>query len=260
MRDLEETTPRRLKILSVWVDAVSRSEAVEQVQSMLRHGKRAQTILACNPEKNFSVTADPVLHRVFRSADLLLPDGIGMVAAAWLLHGVRLERVPGSEFIFDICRLAGAEGHRVFIYGSREGVNQVACRKLEERFPGLLIAGRSHGYVSHKDMDALIDAINAAKAAILFVALGSPRQELWMAQYAERLTTVKVCQGIGGTLDTIAGTVRRAPAFWRRHNLEWLYRLLKEPSRIKRQKVLPLFAFRVIKEWAIGKCKTSRTP
>jgi len=94
----------------------------------------------------------------------------------------------------------------------------------------------------------LIEQINASGAQVLFLALGSPRQENWFATYASQLQTVRVCQGIGGTLDTIAGTVKRAPEFWCNMNLEWFYRLISEPKRIARQKVLPIFAYQVIRQ------------
>jgi N-acetylglucosaminyldiphosphoundecaprenol N-acetyl-beta-D-mannosaminyltransferase len=203
-------------------------------------------VFASNPEKNFSVPADPILYKVYRDADLLLPDGIGMVLAARLLYGLRLERVPGAEFLFDLCGLAAQTGQGVFVYGAKEHVNDEACRRLASRFPGLSIAGRSNGYVAPAEMDALVERINASGAEILLVALGSPKQEQWCAAHAKKLGRVKVIQGIGGTLDTIAGTVKRAPAAWCRLNLEWLYRLLKEPTRIQRQKVLPLFAWEVV--------------
>jgi len=117
---------------------------------------------------------------------------------------------------------------------------------LKERHGGLNIVGRSHGYVSEQDMAALVEKINASGAEILFLALGSPKQEKWLAAHKDALNTVKVCQGIGGTLDTIAGKVKRAPKIWCRCSAEWLYRLLSEPSRIKRQKVLPVFAMMVV--------------
>ena len=113
---------------------------------------------------------------------------------------------------------------------------------LAERFPGLKIAGRANGYVKDEEMPGLIEKINESGAAVLFVALGSPKQEKWFAKYKDKLPHVRVVQGIGGTLDTIGGTVKRAPEFWCRHNLEWLYRLLSEPKRIARQRVLPVFA------------------
>jgi N-acetylglucosaminyldiphosphoundecaprenol N-acetyl-beta-D-mannosaminyltransferase len=248
----------RLSVLDIWVDAVGRDDSVETVREFLRNGNRPYSIFASNPEKNFTVPKDPELYDCYRQADLLLPDGIGMVKAAQVLYGAELARVPGSEFLFEICRVAREEGRGVFVYGAKEEVNARSCEVLAERFPGLKIAGRANGYVSEEQMDGLIAAINASRAEVLFVALGSPRQEKWFARNKERLAHVKVVQGIGGTLDTIGGTVKRAPEFWCRHNLEWLYRLLSEPKRIARQRVLPIFTWLVLVEWVKQKLGISR--
>jgi N-acetylglucosaminyldiphosphoundecaprenol N-acetyl-beta-D-mannosaminyltransferase len=240
--------PPRLKILDVWVDPLTKEACLERVSGYLQEGRGLHTIFAVNPEKNFSVPKDPVLHEAFRSADLLIPDGIGMVLAARVLHGTRLSRIPGVEFMQDICALAAKGGHKVFVYGAKEEVNKEAVDILQDRHPGLDVAGRFHGYVKEQDMAALVEKINASGAEILFLALGSPKQEKWLAAHKDSLENVKVCQGIGGTLDTIAGHVRRAPEVWRRCSLEWLYRLMAEPKRIKRQKVLPVFAVMVVLE------------
>jgi N-acetylglucosaminyldiphosphoundecaprenol N-acetyl-beta-D-mannosaminyltransferase len=239
---------RRLKILDIWVDPLSRDEALEKVKLFLDRGTRPHAVFASNPEKNFSVPADAALYEVYRSADILLPDGIGMVLAARVLYGKRCSRIPGSEFIFDICRLAAREGHGVFVYGAREDVNAGASRILEERFPGLKVVGRASGYVRDEEMDGLIRKINDSGAKVLFIALGSPKQEKWFSTHKDSLRNVRVCQGIGGTLDTITGRVKRAPEIWCRYNAEWLYRLLSEPKRIKRQKLLPLFVAFVLIE------------
>jgi N-acetylglucosaminyldiphosphoundecaprenol N-acetyl-beta-D-mannosaminyltransferase len=238
----------RLDILNIWVDPVNREEALGRVESFLERGDRPHSVFAANPEKNFSVPKDPVLYKTYKEADLLLPDGIGIVLAARVLHGARLARVPGSEFIYDICDLAARKGYGVFIYGAKEEVNRASAEKLQKRYPTLRIAGRSNGYVKEADMGGLIDKINRSGAQILFLALGSPKQEKWFATHKAELKTVRVCQGVGGTLDTIAGTVKRAPEFSQRLSLEWFYRLISEPKRIKRQKVLPLFAAMVLRE------------
>ena len=193
----------RLRILDVWVDPLSREEAIERVSGFLKTGRRPHAIFASNPEKNFSVPADPVLYKVYREADILLPDGIGMVYAARLLHGRTFPRIPGSEFIFDICGLAAREGYGVFVYGAKEEVCAGAVKVLEDRFPGLRIVGRANGYI--KDMDTLVRQINESGAEILFIALGSPKQEKWFAIHRGALQNVKVVQGVGGTLDTITG-------------------------------------------------------
>jgi len=135
----------------------------------------------------------------------------------------------------------------VFLYGAKEEVNAGSAVELARRCPGLRIAGRANGYLRLDEMPALLERINASGADILFVALGSPAQERWMAEHLPQLN-VKVCQGIGGTLDTIVGAVKRAPLLFQRFGLEWLYRLLCQPSRAWRQRVLPLFAMQVV--WA----------
>jgi N-acetylglucosaminyldiphosphoundecaprenol N-acetyl-beta-D-mannosaminyltransferase len=229
------------------------SRAIEYVREILKTGQRPHSIFAVNPEKNFSVPKDPALYETFRSADLLIPDGVGVVLAARLLYGARLSRVPGVELMQNICRLAASDGHSIFIYGSKADVNLKAAEMLKSRYPGLQIAGWSDGYVKENEMDGLVRKINDSRAEILFLALGSPRQEKWYATHRDRLEHVRICQGIGGTLDTIAGNVKRAPEIWCRFSAEWLYRLLSDPKRIKRQKVLPVFAAKVLLAKAFGR-------
>jgi N-acetylglucosaminyldiphosphoundecaprenol N-acetyl-beta-D-mannosaminyltransferase len=239
--DMQDATGR-LRILNIWVDPLSREQAIEKVNNFISHGTRPHAVFASNPEKNFSVPADADLYEVFRCADILLPDGMGMVQAARILYGKRFSRIPGTEFIFDICKLAASEGYGIFIYGAREDVNAEASRILEQRFPGLQVVGRANGYIRDENMDNLVRQINDSGAKILFIALGSPKQEKWFATHKNSLKTVRVCQGVGGTLDVIAGRVKRAPEIWCRYNAEWLYRLLSNPKRFRRQTVLPLFA------------------
>jgi N-acetylglucosaminyldiphosphoundecaprenol N-acetyl-beta-D-mannosaminyltransferase len=221
--------------------------ARERVSDFLYYGNRPHSIFASNPEKNFSFPKDPQLLEIFRTADLLLPDGVGIVWAARILFGNRLERIPGSEFIFDICKLTALKGSGIFVFGANEETNKAAVDRLEKRFENLKIVGRCNGYLSEMEMPTLIDRINKSRAEVLLIALGSPKQEHWFAKYHRELKYVKVCQCIGGTLDTIAGNVKRAPEIWRNLSLEWFYRLVVQPSRIKRQRILPLFVLAVFK-------------
>ena len=240
---------QRLKILNIWVDIVRRGTALNIAQRFLTKGRRPHSIFAVNPEKNFSIPKDPQVYAVFRQADLLIPDGIGVVWAARLLYGVKLERVPGSEFIFSLCRLAQENGQGVYFFGAKEKVNQRSVEILKRRFPKLNVAGRSNGYLDESEMPKLIDHINDSRAEILFLALGSPKQEKWFAAHKNQLRNIKICQGIGGTLDTIGGGVKRATKPWCDLNLEWLFRLIDDPKRIRRQSVLPLFVYKVLSEW-----------
>ena len=237
---------KRLPILDIWVDPVNMDQAIEYIRGVLLDGIGPHSIFAVNPEKNFSVPKDPALYETFRKADLLIPDGIGIVFAARILHGAAISRVPGVELMENICRLAAEKRQSIYIYGSKEEVNAKAAEELVKRYPSLQVAGRSNGYVKEGDMTKLVASINNSGARVLFLALGSPKQEKWYTTYKNQLENVRICQGIGGTLDTIAGNVKRAPEIWRRFSLEWLYRLLAQPSRAKRQKTLPLFAIKVL--------------
>jgi N-acetylglucosaminyldiphosphoundecaprenol N-acetyl-beta-D-mannosaminyltransferase len=235
--------PKRIEVLGVPVDCVNMRQSVDIVDHMMA-GNKAEAVIAVNPDK---AQGDAVLLTRLRQAGLLIPDGIGLVAAARLLGLGSMERVPGSELMPAICEMAAKKGYKVYLFGAASDVNQRAREVLRERFPGILIAGGRDGYVKEEEMPQFIDEINASGAQILFVALGSPRQELWMEKYLPQLN-VKVCQGVGGTFDVIAGKVKRAPLAFRKMHLEWFYRLASQPKRLLRQTALPKFVSQVIRK------------
>lgn len=236
-----------MRILGIPVDDVDMKRALDFVDSAIKNNELRQYILAINPEKVIALQRNNFLRSMSEKAALLIPDGIGVVLAMRWLYGLPATRVPGSELMPNICREAVKNGYKIFLYGSKEDVNKAAVEKLRNTHPGIQIVGRSNGYLKENQMPNLIREINGSGADILFIALGSPKQEQWIQTYLPKLN-VKVCQGIGGTLDTIVGVVRRAPVFFRWAGLEWLYRLVKEPKRIRRQIVLPIFALKVLKE------------
>ncbi len=239
-------TPKRIEILGVPVDCVTSKQALVVVKAMLQ-GNNPEQIIAVNPEKIMKARENPVLlHQLTRSG-LLIPDGIGVVWAARLLHAAQLERVPGAELMPMICGVAAQEGHKIFLFGASSSVNQRAVEVLRAQIPGIKVVGHHHGFVEEKDYPELVQEINDSQADIVFVAIGSPKQEEWMEQNLPKLN-VKVCQGVGGTFDVLAGNVRRAPPIFRRCHLEWLYRLLAQPKRAFRQVALLQFAYRVFQE------------
>lgn len=237
----------RHHVLDTPVDAVNMEGALRLVDMKIQAADKPGYVLAVNPEKVYALRKNPFLRDFFEEAMLLIPDGVGMVMAARFLFGTPIQRVPGADLMQRLCAIAPEKGYRLFIYGAKEAVNSRAVEILRERHPGIQIVGRANGYVKDGEMGGLVERINASQADILFVALGSPRQEEWMARHLPNLN-VKVCQGIGGTLDTIVGNVKRAPLFWQRLGLEWFYRLLSDPKRWRRQMVLPLFALEVMKQ------------
>ena len=223
---------------------------VELAGSVLA-GNLAHSIVAVNPEKVMRARYDLRLREQLQRARILIPDGIGVVIASRILGLGRLERVPGSELMPRLCELAARTGRRVFLFGASPDVNERAVQVLRERYRGLTIAGTQHGFLKDADMPDLIDRINSSQTDILFVALGSPKQEDWIDQYLPQLNA-KICQGVGGTFDVIAGRVRRAPAAFRAVHLEWFYRLVTNPRRLHRQTALPRFAFHILKQRVMG--------
>lgn len=242
--------PRRVKVLGVPVDCVNMDAALQWAETILK-GERAHSVIAVNPEKVMKARQDPALLRRLEDTSLLIPDGIGVVFGMRLLSLGKAERVPGAELMPKLCELASQKGYKIFLFGASPEVNERAACTLKKRYPGLDIAGTRHGYVREEGMPELIAEINRSRPDLLFIALGSPKQELWMAQYLPGLK-VKVCQGVGGTFDVLAGHVKRAPLVFRAMHLEWFYRLMAQPSRILRQTALPLFAFHVLRKRVFG--------
>ena len=243
-------TPERIEILGAPVDCVSMAGTVEFVEASIQAGRQV-SVLAVNPEKIIKAQTDATVMRLLRNAGLLIPDGIGVVLAARIFGLGKMQRVPGSELMPKLCELAAHKGFKVYLFGASPEVNSRAVQCLLERYPGLQIAGHQHGYVNDVDMPELIERINASEAQILFVALGSPRQEMWIEHYAPHLN-VKIFQGVGGTFDVIAGTVKRAPWLFRTAHLEWFYRLMTQPKRLLRQTALPKFVYQVLLRKVVG--------
>ena len=236
----------RVEVLSVPVDAVDMDQALEAVDRFVHgSGPRPAVVLAVNPEKACMVRDDERLGAFFHRADLLVPDGVGVVLAVRWLHHRPVGRVPGVDLMERICAAAPAAGYRLFMFGSSEEANARAVEVLRQRYPGIEIVGRENGYVPDAGMASLVERINASGAHVLFVGLGSPRQERWIEAWLPSLD-VKVCQGVGGSLDALSGSVGRAPAFWRRIGLEWLYRLATQPRRARRQLRVARFAGGVV--------------
>jgi N-acetylglucosaminyldiphosphoundecaprenol N-acetyl-beta-D-mannosaminyltransferase len=238
---------QRKKILGVPVDLVDRNDAINYIDHLIKADTKGHYIFAINAEKVMALRQDGFLREMAEHACLVIPDGMGAVLGIRVLYGEKIKRVSGVDLMHTLCKESAIKGYRIFIYGGKEDVNQKAVSRLRILYPGIKIVGRCNGYISADDIEKLVTQINETGVDILFVALGSPKQERWIQKYLPRLN-VKVCQGIGGTLDTITGDVKRAPLFLQRAGLEWFYRLISEPWRIRRQLVLPVFVIEVFKE------------
>ena len=234
----------RINILGVGFDNLTMEEAVEQGMALLR-GPGAHYVVTPNPEIVEICRRDPAAMRAVNGADLVLPDGIGVIKGARMLGTPLKEKTPGVEFAAHLMERMSREGLSLYLLGAKPGVAEAAGKRLAEKYPGLKIAGTHDGYF--QDSAPVADAIRQSGAQAVFVCLGAPKQELWMAKYAEATGAHLLC-GLGGSLDVFAGTVKRAPKFWSDHGLEWFYRLCKEPRRIGRTMKLPLFLIHVMQE------------
>lgn len=189
-------------------------------------------LFALNPAKVAMAQKSPELRGALQRAEVLFPDGHGVCWAARLITGRAIQRVPGIDLATALLAQAAERGLGVYLLGARAEVNEVAAQVLRRHHPGLSIVGTRHGFFSREEDRAIVEEINRAGPRILFVALGSPAQELWIDRYFDVLE-VDVALGVGGSFDVYAGAVARAPSRWRRVGLEWLYRLLRQPDRVK---------------------------
>jgi N-acetylglucosaminyldiphosphoundecaprenol N-acetyl-beta-D-mannosaminyltransferase len=226
------------------------TQAVDHVDRMIQSG-RGGAVLAVNPEKVVRARNDPTLLAILHEAGLLIPDGIGVVAAARLAGLCRAERLPGADLMPALCALAERRRYPVFLYGARPQSNAGAVMYLRGRYPRLSIAGQQHGYLAEDEMPGLAERIRSSGTRILFVGLGSPRQERWLRCHLPMLPGV-VGQGVGGTFDALSGIVPRAPMWAQRGNVEWLWQMVQQPERLRRLPIRLGFAMMVLRHRLVG--------
>ena len=233
----------RVNILGVDVDAVTMAEAVDVVRRAM--DTRAGVMVAtANAEMLMRATHDEELRHILNASALVVPDGAGTVWAARHLGHAMPERVAGYDLAQELLRCAPAEGRRVYFFGSAPGVAEKAKAKAEQIYPGIEIVGVRNGFFSPADNAAIIAEIRAARPDLLLVALGVPKQEKWIAAHLAEID-VPVAIGVGGTLDVMAGVMKRAPHWMQKAKLEWLFRGLMQPKRAGRLLALPKFVLKV---------------
>ncbi len=227
----------KLMIEGVAFDNITLDEAVAAGAELVR-SEGFHYVVTPNPEFVLRAKQDPDFRRVLNGADLTIPDGIGVIYAAKILGRPLKERVPGIDFASGVmAALNGSGGARVYLLGAKPGVAEQAMANLSARYPNLTFCGCHDGYFQE---DApVVEAVRAARPDLLLVCLGAPRQELWMAAHGPE-TSAHLAVGLGGALDVYAGVAERAPERWQKLGLEWLYRLKKEPWRLRRMAKLPL--------------------
>lgn len=240
-------------ILGAEVDNIGAKQALKQIEGFLTDGKQ-HYIVTPNPEIVLYAAQEKnsdFRRFVLNQADLKIPDGIGLLLASWLLGRPLRRRLCGADLMLEICQIAALKGERIFLFGAETAVAEKCRQNLMEKFPGLKIAGVLDGYgkkiknqkAKRKNINQNLEfnshqlaiyQINQARPDILFVALGAPQQEKFIAENLKNMPSVKLAMAVGGSFDFIAGRIRRAPRLWRRLGLEWLWRLVMEPWRVKR--------------------------
>lgn len=248
-------TQREVRILGVRVDDVTYEEMLARLDEFVASGEPHQ-VATINPEFVMAARHDSEFRAILNSAALCLPDGVGLLWAGRILGCPLRQRVTGSDGVWRIAELAARRGYRLFLLGAAPGVAEKAARCLCERYPQLIVAGTYAGSPAVEEEKAIVERVRAARADILLVAYGHPRQEKWLARNLAH-SGAGVGMGVGGALDFIAGVAIRAPLWMRRLGLEWLYRLWREPWRWRRMLALPQFAVLVLWERLTSK-RTNR--
>ncbi len=231
-------------ILGVCFDDVNMEEALACCEALIR-SKTPGYVVTPNAEMVWAAYRDESLQVLLNGAALVVPDGVGVLYASRILGTPVKARVPGVELGENLAARCAANGWRLYLLGAKPGIAEAAAGKLEAKYPGLVIAGTHDGYF--KDDAPVLDALREAVPDVIFVCTGFPRQEKFMQKAVAALPPV-LTLGLGGSLDIYSETLKRAPAFYCRFGLEWLYRLFQEPRRIGRMARLPLFLGLAVKE------------
>lgn len=235
-----------VQILGVPVHAYTYDTWLTQIGEWVRASDHLHHICTLNPEFLVIAKDNPDFYHVLCQTDANVADGIGITMAAKWLGQALPARITGSDGVPKIAAQAAQTGWRLFFLGAAPGVAAQAAERLRAAHPELQVAGTYAGSPADDEADGIIEMVNASGADILFVAYGAPRQDLWIAQHRERLQ-VKVAMGVGGAFDYIAGIVPMAPTWMRRIGFEWLYRLVRQPSRWRRMLRLPVFVWLVLR-------------
>lgn len=226
----------KTEVLGVAFDNLTPEEALE-AGIALAQAEGFHYVVTPNPEFLRTAKVDEAFRQALNQASLVLPDGIGVTYAAKILGRPLKGRVTGIDFASGLMGWMARSGKRLFLLGAKPGVAEQAAANLTVAYPGLTVCGTHDGYF--KENEPVAQAVRAAGADVCFVCLGAPKQELWMVQHGPD-TGARLAVGLGGSLDVFAGTVERAPESWQKAGMEWLYRLIKEPSRFGRMARLPL--------------------
>ncbi len=238
---------KSISLLGVRIDRVDMPEALRKMEEFILSGMPHMVVTA-DASAVVIAQSDEEFRKIVNDADMVTPDSTGIIMASKWYGEPLKEKASGVDLTVELCSLAAEKGYPVFLFGAAPGVADEAAENLKQRFPGLIVAGTHHGFF--QDDTEIIEQVASSGAKILFVALGIPKQEKWIAHNRNKVHA-PVMMGVGASLDFIAGAHRRAPIWMQRSGLEWLFRLLQEPSRLWRRYLSDLFVFGLMfaREW-----------
>lgn len=229
------------RLLGVPVHAVTMGEALATVEDVITRRKRL-LVGVVNASKVVNMQRDAALRHAVLSADMILADGMSVVWAARLLRKPLPERVTGIDLMIRLLARGNERGWRVFLLGATDDVLNTVAADLGTTYPNLKLMGQRNGYYRPEEEAALAQEIAAARPDLLFVAMSSPKKEVFLARWAAEMD-VPICHGVGGAFDVLAGKVARAPRLWQALGMEWLYRVLQEPGRLWKRYLVTNAAF-----------------
>lgn len=231
-----------LRLFDLWVDSLNKLQLTKVLIEVIKDRQTDIHVVTMNAEMAFETLNNIKLKQVIQSADIVIPDGIGVV---WAINrmGFSIDRLPGIELVQALLNVKHV---KIYLLGSSQDTLQSLLNKLPHDYQHAEIVGSHHGFFKPEEEMDIIDEINQSRADILLVALGVPRQEFWIYKNRHHIK-VPVKIGVGGSFDVLAGKLQRAPDWMQKHHVEWLYRLIQEPTRWKRMLALPQFVFRVIR-------------
>ncbi|WP_027094279.1 WecB/TagA/CpsF family glycosyltransferase [Cohnella thermotolerans] len=243
------SNPRPYPTVSLYGVPFSKMDMRATVDYLIRaiENRQPHRVVTGNPIMLMTGLADPAYQRILETADLVVPDGAGVVWAARRLKQPVAERVAGFDLMHELLKEGDKRGWSVYLLGTTKDILDAAHANLARQYPGVRFVGKRDGYFKDEDDAEVVADIRRANPDMLFVARSVANQEPWIAKHQKELA-VPVMMGVGGSFDVISGKLKRAPAFFRKFGLEWFYRLLQEPKRFKRMLVLPKFALKVVKD------------
>ena len=231
----------RIELFGCLIDNYSMTETLDRIDDFIASGQPHQHVVV-NVDKVVKAARDPELRQIINQCALINVDGMPVVWASRLLGTPLKERVAGVDLFESIMQRAASSGWRVFLLGAREEIVTTISALYQQRYPGLVVAGHRNGYWSADEEAGVAEEIRAARADVLFVAISSPKKEIFLDRWQQHMR-VPFAMGVGGTFDVAAGKVKRAPLWMQRSGFEWFYRFLQEPRRMFRRYFIDDIAF-----------------